>query len=119
FALVNSVVALKSPDRYQHLCRHTISVFNPFEYGPISLEHVRSFAEAIGRYHAPGKLLKALLKHALRMVARDNAGVVSDTVQCGSDRPLGNACPHRFLFEVVEPVRKIFPLALRGARDAG
>jgi hypothetical protein len=29
------------------------------------------------------------------------------------------AAPHRFLFEVVEPVRKIFLLALRGTGDAG
>ena len=99
--------------------RGIISLFNPFEYGPISLEHVRSFAEAIRGYHAAGKLFKALLKHALRMVARDNGGVVSDAIQGRCHRLLGNARPHRFLFQVVELVRKIFLLALRGTGDAG
>ena len=53
------------------------------------------------------------------MVARDNGGVVSDAIQGRCHRLLGNGCPHRFLFEVVEPVRKIFLLALRGTGDAG
>ena len=53
------------------------------------------------------------------MVARDNGGVVSDAIQCRCDRLLGNARSRRFLFEVVESVRKIFPLTLRGTRDAG
>ena len=53
------------------------------------------------------------------MVACDNGVVVSDSIQCRCDRLLGNARSRRFLFEVVESVRKIFPLTLRGTRDAG
>jgi hypothetical protein len=74
--------------------------------------------QAVGRYHAAGKLFKALLEDTLCMVAGDNGRIVGNAIQCGCDRLLRNALGGRFPFEAFKPGGKIAVLAIRGDRGA-
>ena len=70
------------------------------------------------RHHAAGELLEALPENALRVVARDDAGVVGDAGQTGRDRALRNALRCRFLLDAFEPGAEIAAARRRGQRWA-
>jgi len=70
------------------------------------------------RHHAAGKLLETLPEHTLRVVARDDAGVVGHPAERGLDRTLEGALRGRFFFDPVKPSAEIAAAGC-GCRQGG
>jgi len=55
---------------------NTKLLLDPTQHGPISLQHVGSFSQPIRGDHTGRELFEALLKHPLPTIARDDVGMV-------------------------------------------
>src|SRR5208282_1878142 len=115
-ARVGAEVGFEAPDGDDDRAGHSVLLLDAAEDRAVLLEKPRA-ARQPRRHHAAGKLLKALAKDSLRVVARDDAGVVGHAAQRGLDRVLGDVLRGRLFLDPFKPGAEI--AAARRRRRGG
>ena len=115
-ARVGAEVGFEAPDGDNDRARHSVLLLDAAEDRAVLLKKPCP-APQPGRHHAAGKLLEALVKDSLRVIARDDRMIIGHRAQRRLDRALGNALRRRLLLDPVEPGAEVAAAGCR--RRAG
>src|SRR5207247_9251975 len=101
--LVDDDIGLAPPDRHQDRSRYAEPLLDAAEQRRLPAQQARALLQPIRRHHAPGELLETLPEHALRMVARDDAGIEAHAAERRSDGALRDSPCGSLALETLEP----------------